>query len=258
MKKFYTLIAVAALAFNAFAAPEFIPSDGFKYTAKLLTEEPQAASLTSILVSFDFSGIQAPEGVTMVDPQILIALQKGSGLKWTDDNEWEDLINYEDYLEGWGVTRANRLNMLIGKSVREDVVETYGDECLVVIGAHTNLAQRVMPASGNIFEGFIDASGAEDGVYDILIPCTDSANCSIAASDGNSYYGTEDFVLQIEKKGDEVIPPTGIETVETAKSVKAVKYYNLAGVESAQPFDGVNIVVKEYTDGSRAASKIVK
>ncbi len=35
-------------------------------------------------------------------------------------------------------------------------------------------------------------------------------------------------------------------------------YYNLAGVESAEPFKGVNLKVTTYTDGSRTTEKIIK
>ena len=43
-----------------------------------------------------------------------------------------------------------------------------------------------------------------------------------------------------------------------AKAVKSVKYVNLAGMQSNVPFDGVNIVVTTYTDGTKAASKVIK
>ena len=42
------------------------------------------------------------------------------------------------------------------------------------------------------------------------------------------------------------------------KVVKSIKYVNLAGVESAQPFDGVNIVVTTFSDGTKAAAKVIK
>ena len=51
---------------------------------------------------------------------------------------------------------------------------------------------------------------------------------------------------------------TAITSVEGEKTVQAVRYYNLAGLESATPFQGVNIMVKQYTDGSRQAVKIIK
>ena len=50
---------------------------------------------------------------------------------------------------------------------------------------------------------------------------------------------------------------TGIEDV-TNKTVAGVKYYNLMGVESNEPFNGVNIVVTRYTDGSISTSKVLK
>ncbi len=44
----------------------------------------------------------------------------------------------------------------------------------------------------------------------------------------------------------------------TGKAVAGVKYYNLAGIESDRPFEGVNIIVTTYTDGSRSSSKVLK
>lgn len=50
---------------------------------------------------------------------------------------------------------------------------------------------------------------------------------------------------------------TGIDTINM-ENVKAVRFYNAAGVESATPFNGVNIVVREMTDGSKSVIKVVK
>lgn len=53
--------------------------------------------------------------------------------------------------------------------------------------------------------------------------------------------------------------PTGINTVDvTGKAVKSVKYVNVAGMVSDVPFQGVNIVVTEYSDGSRSTSKMLR
>ncbi len=51
--------------------------------------------------------------------------------------------------------------------------------------------------------------------------------------------------------------PTGIESL-SMENVKSVRFYNAAGVESATPFQGVNIVVREMTDGSKSVIKVVK
>lgn len=52
---------------------------------------------------------------------------------------------------------------------------------------------------------------------------------------------------------------TGVDKVKPAGNgvVKSVKYVSVAGVIRNTPFQGVNIVVTEYTDGSRTTSKII-
>lgn len=51
---------------------------------------------------------------------------------------------------------------------------------------------------------------------------------------------------------------TGVNDVNSAKEVKGVSYFNMMGVESAQPFDGVNIMVTTYTDGTSSAAKVIR
>ena len=51
---------------------------------------------------------------------------------------------------------------------------------------------------------------------------------------------------------------TRIETVNTNKEVKSVRYYNTLGVESTTPFDGVNIIETTFTDGTKAVVKVIK
>ncbi len=42
------------------------------------------------------------------------------------------------------------------------------------------------------------------------------------------------------------------------KTVSNVKYYNVAGMESNVPFEGVNIMVTTYNDGTTSTSKVIK
>ncbi len=51
---------------------------------------------------------------------------------------------------------------------------------------------------------------------------------------------------------------TGINAISTDAQVESVTYYNVAGIESSKPFDGVNIVVTRYTNGATTTSKMVK
>ncbi len=51
---------------------------------------------------------------------------------------------------------------------------------------------------------------------------------------------------------------TAINVINVNGKVKSVKYVNVAGMVSDVPFQGVNIVVTEYTDGSRTTSKMLR
>ena len=64
----------------------------------------------------------------------------------------------------------------------------------------------------------------------------------------------EEITLGISQQGK----TTAISVVDAAKNVESVSYFNLAGVESSTPFQGVNIEVKKYTDGSKTTSKVVR
>ncbi len=58
----------------------------------------------------------------------------------------------------------------------------------------------------------------------------------------------------------EYIVKTAINSVnmDTNKKVVSVKYVNVAGMESTTPFQGVNIVVTRYDDGSQSTTKVIK
>ena len=51
---------------------------------------------------------------------------------------------------------------------------------------------------------------------------------------------------------------TRVKEVATQREVISVRYYNLMGVESSKPFEGINIVVTTYSDGSRTSKKILR
>ena len=51
---------------------------------------------------------------------------------------------------------------------------------------------------------------------------------------------------------------SGVEHVTIDKQIAGVRYINVAGQESETPFDGVNIVVTTYTDGTTTAVKVMK
>ena len=49
-----------------------------------------------------------------------------------------------------------------------------------------------------------------------------------------------------------------ITNVATSRTVSSVRYYNLMGAESDKPFDGINIMVITYSDGSRFSRKVLR
>lgn len=51
---------------------------------------------------------------------------------------------------------------------------------------------------------------------------------------------------------------TAITSIEGEKTVSNVRYYNVAGVESNVPFNGMNIVVKTYNDRSSTTEKMIR
>ncbi len=79
----------------------------------------------------------------------------------------------------------------------------------------------------------------------------------IESTGGNTLRANKsnDYIVYPLNLSDDVV--TGINNV-TGKTVAGVKYYNLAGMESDRPFEGVNIIVTTYTDGSRSSAKVLK
>ena len=59
-------------------------------------------------------------------------------------------------------------------------------------------------------------------------------------------------------KAQELKTNTAITAVSIDKQVARVRYFNLAGVESAEPQQGVNIKVTTYSDGTRSSEKVIK
>ncbi|MBR1934579.1 MAG: hypothetical protein IJ835_00840, partial [Muribaculaceae bacterium] len=81
-----------------------------------------------------------------------------------------------------------------------------------------------------------------------------------ATSNGGNF--TVDLITAKTKDNDNDNVVTEIETIkgdsDKAKTVQAVRYYNLMGVGSSTPFDGVNIVVTTYTDGTQSSTKLLR
>ena len=51
---------------------------------------------------------------------------------------------------------------------------------------------------------------------------------------------------------------TGVSELNADKVVVDVQYVNPLGMTSSKPFDGVNIIVTRYSDGSTSTTKVLK
>lgn len=98
--------------------------------------------------------------------------------------------------------------------------------------------------------------GLEEGKFysfDAIVIGLDAAD-KVAANDNSA-------VSQLYKVAPVNLvnnPVTAVDGVTVNREVVGVTYYNVAGVASSKPFDGVNIVVAKYADGSTKATKQMK
>lgn len=66
------------------------------------------------------------------------------------------------------------------------------------------------------------------------------------------------YVKQSEELKPNTTIPTAISTVNANAQVESVRYYNTIGVESETPFQGLNIVVTRYSDGTTTTTKMIR
>lgn len=111
----------------------------------------------------------------------------------------------------------------------------------------------------------VDNPGLTDGdvysfealVKEVAVATTDAKSAPRkVAYDSNVTPSTKFVVYPLDLDANKVA--TGVNDVNSAKEVKGVSYFNMMGVESAQPFDGVNIMVTTYTDGTSSATKVLR
>ena len=151
---------------------------------------------------------------------------------------------------------------------------------------HENEVLYYAPADGGNFISKYDLKSGEFTQEFITLPQGETMYgnvCDLDPNTGNivvvtfTGYGSQKYYMHIyDKQGEETqdallltdnywFPamlvfagpevPTGVEGVDVVKTVTGVKYVNLAGQVSADPYDGINIVVTTYSDGSHTSVK---
>ena len=83
-------------------------------------------------------------------------------------------------------------------------------------------------------------------------------NASAMDSDARSN-SMQVYPLDLSEKNAKE-PPTGIREILdlSSKTVESVRYYNILGMESKEPFEGINIIVTRYTDGTISSTKVLR
>lgn len=66
-----------------------------------------------------------------------------------------------------------------------------------------------------------------------------------------SYFCMDKFQVKSDK-------PTAVQNLKADKQATGVHYVNLAGMTSSKPFNGVNVVVTTYNDGTTSTAKVIK
>ena len=104
------------------------------------------------------------------------------------------------------------------------------------------------------FAGIYEKAETFNGVVTVEIYLVNGDVTSVNDLSNSNYYITKVSHTIVQ---DPTIT-TGVEDVDAEKTVAGVTYYNLLGVSSDRPFEGVNVVVTTYTDGTKSSKKIVK
>ena len=110
--------------------------------------------------------------------------------------------------------------------------------------------------NGEVFKKFL--LDAEGGNYHLIFNNWNNGkqlpDYDIVADRDYYFIIDDEQVIEIES------PQSGVMTIESLgdRTVTSVKYVNLTGQTSNAPFDGMNIVVTRYSDGTTSVIKVLK
>ena len=285
--KTYDVYGVATIYNNA---PQLLPLEFVEVVEK--TETPTIACLEGETeYTFIVNGLGElklyANGVEVEIPYIvtrtsedqvitLVATAQEEGKEISDPREWTVTVPKLEVVEIEELYVVGDFN---GWSTTEGVVELVENESNEFVGTVEFEANGefklitpnpdVTATTGWIWFGGQDDNGVDyfeinEGMLDHEISLVNGANFRVV--DAGEYTITvkeaavvpggkgvqEPLVMIVTKNA-----PQAIETIGS-ENVSAVRYYNLQGVESATPFEGVNIVVRMMNDGTKSVSKMVK
>lgn len=107
----------------------------------------------------------------------------------------------------------------------------------------------VLTATGNNYAPYFTADGVESTKSSNVQTWVGSTQNFVAAFEGNFRANAIEITLE---------QATAVSNLNADKAVASVRYYNLAGQEASEAFNGVNIMVVNYQDGTQNVTKVVK
>lgn len=140
-----------------------------------------------------------------------------------------------------------------GEPSNLEVRATFGAQKLREKAEETGVIES-LPMSFIVRAYYTRVANLNDNAMGNRAPRRDAA--ANAAADGKYYIAesTCDFTFY----ANDVNEHTGLNNVLVDKQVTGVAYYNVIGQKSDTPFDGMNIVVTSYSDGTTSTTKVIK
>ena len=222
--------------------------------------------------------------ITIADVTALINMLL-SGVSNMSVNTIHSLVNDQLVATGDGfVLPAVTLRAGDSRSIDVELRSTEHDytalQCQVVLpqGLTLTAVEGIDRGAGHSF--YMSASQVEDNVYTIMATAMDLATfegvegnvmrLTVTASDNFTAQGSELTLANVVLVTDEsqelladdamtrISETSGIDDITATRQIDTIRYINVAGQESDMPFDGVNIVVTTYTDGTSTTVKVIK
>ena len=125
------------------------------------------------------------------------------------------------------------------------------DGGLIWIGGVDELENNYMEITDGMIADGIEITLVSPGA-NFRLPSAGNYTVKLVES-GEAKAGYESLKMVVIKNN----PPSSVTDINN-KTVANIKYVNIAGMESNKPFDGVNIVVTTYTDGTVSTVKVIK
>ncbi len=156
-------------------------------------------------------------------------------------------LNLLDYIKSWINNRYMTISVEVAGTVRNGYHINYDDGI-----EHYGYFEQEY----KVIEGI----GVDCRFGDLLVPYRDYITSINPMASLSAVYENGELVYKgfAYDEAQQLKEFNAISTIAGDKLVSSGRYFNLAGVESAEPQDGVSIKVTTYSDCSRTTEKIIK